>query len=88
MPRSMITIRPKGGEVVRLTGDLSPSDTEAGWSAAFLADVGMVDMPADRVVGEAADVAVDEVHYSAQVVEYHHAEGRMVIEGGGPPPGV
>jgi hypothetical protein len=86
MPDATITVRPNGAETLRFAAESVTHETEDGWRLEMSLQPASSDVPSPQVVGEAADVAVGDMHYAGQVVEYVPAEGRIVVEGRGPAP--
>jgi hypothetical protein len=86
MTQATITVRPNGAEMLRMAGDIESTETAEGWRVEMRLEPASPDVPSVQVVNEAADVALGEMHYAGQVTEYHPAEGRVVVEGKGPPP--
>jgi hypothetical protein len=87
MPAATITVHPDGADPLRIEGEIESTETEAGWRLEMrLGAQQSWDVPSVQVVGEAADVALGEMHYGGQVTEYHPSEGRIVVEGHGPAP--
>lgn len=85
MPEATITVRPNGADMLRLSGEIESTESETGWRIT-MTQQSAPDVASIQVVGEAADVALGEMHYGGQVVEYHPAEGKIVVEGQGPAP--
>lgn len=86
MPEGTITVRPNGASTLRLSGELQSSENDLGWRVELTLQPSSPDVASEQVVGEAADIALGEMHYAGQVVEYEPSQGRIVVEGRGPAP--
>lgn len=86
MPDGTITVRPNGAATLRLSGELQAFENDLGWRVEMKLEPSSPDVTSEQVVGEAADVALGEMHYAGEVIEYRPARGWIVVEGQGPAP--
>jgi hypothetical protein len=86
MPEATITVRPNGADALSVSGIVEATETETGWRVQMMSQPSLAQLQPEWVAGEPAIVVVNEMHYAGKVVEYHPAEGKIVVEGDGPPP--